>query len=310
MVIMVRRLLALLPLLVTAVAAGDDRLVLDSRASEDSDGLRQQSFYAGAVKALPALGREAGTGMRAGWWRLEGAGDGIEFTGLRVDHRQSLGGGELALGLHQLFGEAWSPTLGHAAVVVKSAAAWSLDVGVDRELVDTVVAARRETTLDAWHLIADCALSPEWLLVGGPQRQDFSDGNRRQGGLLKTVWSPATLPGFNAQLRLRRLDAAFRGVGYFSPDRFEEALALAQYSRPVLDERLVLGVQFGAGQQRIDGGAGDGVYVAELRARGWLTDAFGLEGRARCSNTGEVVVTSAAAGYRYCQVDLSLMRPW
>lgn len=309
MVTTLRRLLAFLPLLAGTAVAGD-RLVLDSMASEDSDGLRQQSFYAGAVKALPALGKDAGIGLRAGWWQLEGQGDRVEFTGVRVDHRQALGRGELALGLHQLFGDGWSPTLGHATVVLKPAEAWSLDAGLDRELVDTVIAARRRTTLDAWHVIADYAPAPAWLLVAGPQWQDFSDGNRRQGGLFKLVWSPAALPGFNAQLRLRRLDADFRGTGYFSPDRFEEGLLLAQYSLPVLGERLVLGAQVGAGQQRIDGAASDGIYLAELRARGWLSDTFGLEGKAQCSNTGEVVVTSAAAGYRYCQVNLSLMRPW
>lgn len=304
-----RGLLAGLALAASLAQAGD-RLVLDLMAAEDSDGLRQHSLYAGAVKAWPALGKDASTGLRAGYWQLEGPLDRIDFTGLRVDHRQALGSGQLGLGLHQLVGDDWSPTLGYGNAVVRPLATLALDVGVDRELVDTVIAARRETTLDAWHVVADWTITPQWVLVAGPQRQDFSDGNRRQGGLLRLVWSPAALEGFNAQLRLRRLDGDFRGIGYFSPDRFEEGLLQLQYGRAVAGGRLVLTGVAGAGAQRVDATATDDVFLAELRARGWLSEGFGLEGKAGCTNTGELVASAAGGGYRYCQLNLTLMRPW
>lgn len=291
-------------------AQAADRMVLDLMASEDSDGLRQHSLYAGVVKAWPALGKEAGTGLRAGYWQLEGAGDRVDFAGLRVDHRQALGDGQLAFGLHQLAGDDWSPTLGYGSVVVKPLPALALDVGVDRELVDTVIAARRETTLDVLHAVVDWSITPEWVLVAGPLRQDFSDGNRREGGLLKVVWAPAAAEGFNAQLRLRRLDGEFRGIGYFSPDRFEEGLLQLQYGRAVAGGRLVLTGVAGAGGQRVDGAGTDAVFLAEVRLRGWLTDHFGLEGKAGCTNTGDVVASPAGNGYRWCQLNLSLMRPW
>lgn len=299
---------ALLAATAQAAPAGD-RLVLDNRYSEDSDGLRQQAYYAGAEKALPALGKDAATGVRAGYWQLEGQGDRVEFTGLRVDHRQALGALDIELGVHQLFGDGWSPTLGRAELRY-AAAPVTLSAGVDRELVDTVVAARRETTLDAWHGVVDYAATPEWTLVGGALLQDFSDGNARRGGLFKLVYAPAALEGFNTQLRLRRLDGDRRGVGYFSPDRFEEGLVLLQYGHALPGGRFVLTGLAGAGEQRVDARDSNGVFQAELRLRGWFTDALGLEGRGGCSNTGELVTGPAGNGYRYCYALLTLMRPW
>lgn len=295
----------------TAQAApAQDRLVLDLAATEDSDGLRQHSLYAGAVKGLPALGEGAAVGLRAGYWQLEGAGDPVEFTGLRVDHRQALGPVAVDVGIHQLFGDDWSPTLGHLGASLKPAPPLTLAAGVNREVVDTVIAARRETTLDTWHLVADYAVGAEWTLVGGGLMQGFNDGNTRQGGLVKVVYAPAAMEGFTAQLRLRRLDGDRRGIGYFSPDRFEEGVLLLQYGRALPGDRFVLTLQAGGGQQRIDADDTNPVYIAELRTRGWFGDALGLEGKTGCSNTGEVVTGPAASGYRYCYATLTLMRPW
>lgn len=306
--ILLAALLPLLAVMAQAAPAGD-RFVLDSAGSEDSDGLRQHSLYAGAVRALPALGAAADVGIRAGYWQLEGAGDRVEFTALRVDHRRSLGPVVVDAGLHPLFGRDWSPLLAHLNASIELAPV-TVAAGVDRELVDTVIAARREITLDTWHLVADYAAGAEWTLVGGGLLQDFSDGNQRRGGLFKLIYSPARVEGLSAQLRLRRLDGERRGIGYFSPDRFEEGLLLLQYGHALPGDRFVLTGQAGGGQQRVDGRDDNPVFVAELRARGWFTDTLGLEGRTGCSNTGELVTGPAASGYRYCHVHLRLMRPW
>jgi hypothetical protein len=304
-------LAALLPwLAVMAQAApADDRFVLDTAGSEDSDGLRQHSLYAGAVRTLPALGASADIGVRAGYWQLEGAADRVEFTALRVDHRRSLGPVAVDAGLHPLFGRDWSPLLAHLNASVELAPV-SLVAGVDRELVDTVIAARREITLDSWHLVADYTAGAEWTLVAGGLLQDFSDSNHRKGGLFRIIYSPSRVEGLNAQLRLRRLDGDRRGIGYFSPDRFEEGVLLLQYGHALPGGRFVLTAQAGGGQQRIDGRDTNPVFVAELRARGWFTDTLGLEGRTGCSNTGDLVTGPAASGYRYCHGQLTLMRPW
>ncbi|HET8731617.1 MAG TPA: hypothetical protein VFM34_10985 [Moraxellaceae bacterium] len=290
-------------------APAGDRLVLDTMATDDSDGLRQQSVYAGAVKALPSLGTNAAIGVRAGFWELEGPGQHVDFTALRVDHQQALGPTTIDVGVHQLFGNDWSPTLGHAAVSVPLAPV-TLEAGVERALVDTVIAARRETTFDTWNATADYTVSPQWTVVGGGLLQDFSDGNQRQGGVFKVVYSPSTLEGFNAQLRLRRLDADRQGIGYFSPDRFEEGLLLLQYGHPLPGDRFVLTGQVGGGVQRIDSRDNFAVFVAELRARGWFTDTLGMEGKLGCTNTGDIAVGAATGGYRYCYANLTLMRPW
>lgn len=286
-----------------------DRLVLDTMATDDSDGLRQQSVYVGAVKALPSLGSTAAIGLRAGYWQLSGKGDQVEFTGLRLDEQQSLGPTTIDVGVHQLFSSDWSPTLGHASVAVPLAPV-TLSAGVERAVVDTVIAARRETTFDTWNATADYTVSTQWTVVGGGLLQDFSDGNQRQGGVFKVIFSPSTLEGFNAQLRLRRLDGDRQGIGYFSPDRFEEGLLVVQYGHALPGDRFVLTGQAGAGAQRIDSRDNFAVFLAELRARGWFTDTLGMEGKLGCTNTGDLVAGPASDGYRYCYANLSLMRPW
>lgn len=310
---MVKRYLLLallLPAPAPALAApAADRLVLETAATEDSDGLRQHSLYAGAVKALPAQGERAAVGLRAGYWQLEGGGDRVDFTALRLDYRRDLGFVDLDLGLHQLFGHVGSPTLGRVSASAPFAPL-TLAAGVERELVDTVMAARAGTLVDTWHASLDHAATPEWTLVGAAVLQEFSDGNRRKGGVARLVYSPEAIAGFNAELRLRRLDGDRRAIGYFSPGRFEEGMLLLQYGHALPGERFVLTGRAGGGQQRIDGSATHAVFLAELRARGWYGATLGLEGRVGCTNTGELTVAAAGSGYRYCYGNLTLLRPW
>jgi hypothetical protein len=311
----VNRLLKyLLPALALFCAPGQaapvahDEAVAETSLSSDSDGLHERTADAGYIRALPALGPRATLGLRGGYWLLDSPGDRIEFGTLRLDHQSRLGPVDVALQGSQLFGDSWSPTLGSADFDIHVTPRLSFDVGGDSSLVDTVIAARRHTRVNTGNLSADYRLLDSVTLVGGVLEQWFSDGNHRFGRMGKLVWSPSWLEGFNAQLRVRRIDAEFTGIGYFSPSRLEEALALVQYGHALPGGRFVLTGQLGGGAQRVDGGNTAALYQAELRTRGWFTDHWGMEAKAGCANTGGLQVQAATGGYRYCYGNFNLIR--
>ncbi|MDI3260918.1 MAG: hypothetical protein QJR02_14620 [Sinobacteraceae bacterium] len=301
------RLLPLLCLACGLPALAADRIVADGAFSADSDGLRERSADLGYVHPLPSLGRQASLGVRAGYWLLADNSDRIEFGTLKLDGQGRSGALDWRARVQQFASNGWSPSAGGFGFDYHAGSRWTVSTSGDFDLVDTVVAARRHTRFNTWVLSTDYAATPELTLVGGVIGQWFSDGNHRLGGLAHVVYSPTALPGFTAQLRVRRIDSEFRGLGYFSPDRLEEALALLQYGHAVFGDRFVLTLVGGGGAQRVDGRDTAALYQGELRGRGWFNDHLGLEGRLGCTNTGGINVQAASGGYRYCYGNLTLI---
>jgi hypothetical protein len=312
----VNRLLASLPLALALCSAAApaappitrDRAVAEGSMSSDSDGLHERTADVGYIWALPKLSTGAILGLREGYWLMDSPSDRVEFGTLAVDHQSTLGPLDLALHAKQAISHDWSPTLGGADLDFHLAPRLSIDIGGDADLVDTVIAARRHTRVNTGNVSADFRLLDSLTLVGGVLEQWFSDGNHRFGRIGKLVWSPSWLEGFNAQLRVRRIDSEFTGIGYFSPARLEEALALLQYGHALPGGHFVLTGQFGGGAQRVDGANTAALYQAELRTRGWFTDHWGMEAKAGCTNTGGLQVQAATGGYRYCYGNLDLIR--
>jgi hypothetical protein len=303
------RIVGVLCALLAGSALAGDRVVLEVAGSEDSDGLRQHAELAGYLHALPEQGKKAHVGVRAGYWQLAAPGGLQEdFSVLRLDHERRLGPVDLALGVKQLASDDWSPTLGSAHATWQATPRWSLAAGIATDIVDTALAARRETRFDTVDISSDYRIGDAFTVIGGLLHQDFSDGNEREGGLLRLVYAPPRIEGFNTQLRWRRNDGDLRGIGYFSPDRFEEAMLQLQYGRALPGGRFVLTGVAGAGGQQVDRGETTSTFLAELRARGWFSDRFGLEGKGGCSNSGDIGVRAAGGSYRYCYVNLALIR--
>jgi hypothetical protein len=305
---MVKRfLLALLGLACSLPAPGAERIVADGAFSADSDGLRERSADLGYVHPLPGLGKDGALGVRAGYWLLDDNSDRLEFGTFKLDGQGRSGALEWRARVQQLASSGWSPSAGGLGLDYHAGARWTVSASGDFDLVDTVIAARRHTRFNTWVLSSDYAATRELTLVGGVIGQWFSDGNHRLGGLARVVYSPTALPGLAAQLRVRRIDSEFRGLGYFSPERLEEALALLQYGHAVFGNRFVLTAVGGGGAQRVDGRDTSALYQGELRGRGWFNDRLGLEGKIGCANTGGINVRAAAGGYRYCYGNLSLI---
>jgi len=305
-----RCLLSALALCCGAAAAAPvahDQAVIETSLSSDSDGLHERSADAGYIHALPSISPKATLGLRGGYWLLDSPSDRIEFATLRLDHQSRLGPVDVALQGSQLFSDGWSPTLGNADFDAHLTQRLSIDVGGDSSLVDTVIAARRHTRFNTGNVSVDYRVLDSVTVVGGVLEQWFSDGNHRFGRLGRVIWSPSWLEGFNAQLKVRRIDSEFRGVGYFSPDRLEEAEGLLQYGHALPGGHFVLTGVVGGGVQRVDRGSTSALYQGELRTRGWFTDHFGLEAKAGCTNTGGLQVQAATGGYRYCYGNLALI---
>lgn len=301
---------ALLFFILVQTATAADRIVSDTAVSADSDKQQQRSEHLGFVHALPSLDKTASLGLRAGYWRLDSTDDRVEFGVLRLDHKRSIGAVAISLRAQQLFSDDWSPTTGAIAADYHVSPRWTLSASGDADVVDTVVAIRQHTRFNTYNVSTDYQVRDTVTLVGSVLQQRFSDGNLRNGSLARVIYSPLQLDGFTAQLRLRRLDSDMQGFGYFSPDRFEEAMALLQYGHALPGNHFVLTLMAGGGEQRIDGASTTPVYAMELRTRGWFNDRVGLEGKAGCSNTGDTVLRATTDNYRYCYGTLSLLGAW
>lgn len=305
-----KTLLAITLYLTVGPACADavhERAVAETTFSADSDGLHERTASAGYIHPMSSLGPNAMLGLRAGYWLLDSPADHIEFGTLRLDHQNSVGPIDMTLQGRQLINSDWSPTLGSADFNFHLTPHLSVDASGESDIVDTVIAARHHTRVNTANLFTDYQLLDSVTVTGGVLKQWFSDGNRRFGRSGRVVYSPASLEGFNTQLRVRRIDSDFPGIGYFSPNRLEEALGLLQYSHTLPGERFVLTGIAGGGMQRVNGATTSPLYQAELRLRGWFTDHFGLEAKVGCANTGGLQVQAATGDYRNCSGGLSLI---
>lgn len=293
-----------------AVAGTPDRARIELLVSEDSDRARQQAYAADLLGALPFGGAQAQWSVGGGYRRLDDPTGRESFARARgsvalapAEHTRLQARAEL------LDGSDWSPVLGGASLGQRFSSRWAGELSADRELVDTVTAIRARNLVTTWAGSLDYMLSPSWTVIAAANTQDLRDGNERDGRSLRIAWAPPQTD-WNLQLRLRRIDSAFRGDGYFSPRRLQDALFTGAYHYPVADERYLLSLRAGAGAQRIDRNDSETLYLAELRGRGWFSEQYGFEARATCSNSGGFNADPAGNGYRYCEAVLSLIADW
>jgi len=213
------------------------------------------------------------------------------------------------LRLEQLQGDDWDPLLGAATVSARPHRDWYFELFSERELVDTVRAIRQEVEVDTYGLSADYTLNPSLVLVGALLGQDFSDGNRRRGGIVRLIFYPEAPEWLHFQLKGRILDASRPSDTYFSPERLQEYFLLAGIAAPFADDDWIFRLLAGPGVQIIEpfdaAREEKEAYLAELQLRGWFNDHLTLESHAGCSTA----ITSADT-YAYCFANLHLGYAW
>lgn len=278
--------------------------------SDDSDNARQTiALVKGATDVAAPIPGGIWLSVAAGTRRLTTETDAEHFKVGRLGvETHPWEKSDIELTVQNLDSNDWNTTLGSARIS-QDLKHWYLEASVERNIVDTTAAIAQRIRFDSASASVDYRIDQHWTLVFAGLVQDFTDGNDRIGRIGRLVYSQNN-DNWNLQLRVRRLDADFRGVGYFSPERLEEALALGKIGGPVFGNRFAWSVQLGAGQQRINGDDSQALYTGELGLRGWFTDHWGMDAKADCSNTGELNAQQADSSYRYCQATLSLKRAW
>ncbi len=315
-------------LLVLAAPAQADRVYLESGVTRDGDVSGHERVMAGyRYRAGDALHWELDlAGGTRGYWEdlpvlvsAPGPGGGSVLREVTEKERFDVARAALRCKtpkvwsfdarLEQLQGDDWDPLLGAANVSARPHPDWYLELFEERELVDTVRAIRERVKVDTYGLSADYSLTPSLVLVGALLAQDFSDGNRREGGIVRLVYYPEKPEWLHLQLKGRILDASRPSDTYFSPERLQEYFLLAGIATPFADDDWIVRLLAGPGLQIIEpfdaAKEEKEAYLAELQLRGWFTDHLTLESNAGCSTA----ITSSDT-YAYCFANLHFGYAW
>ncbi len=124
---------------------------------------------------------------------------------------------KMKVGTDFLNGNRWSPILPSAVFNSQLNDSWYVELSAGRQVVDSVSAIQHRLHLDSYVSSADYRVNNSWTVVGAVIYQRFSDGNRKQGGIGRIIFSPQQLPNFNLQLRGRLVQADQDSPDYFSP---------------------------------------------------------------------------------------------
>ena len=273
----------------------------DFSYQHDSDNLTTWAYGAGA--SLP--GTPGG-----GWfpvWKLAAhaiwVNDGAQAAkvndldgGLeaRIGRDQRLG---LRLGAGQRGG--WSFLQGRAGWEYRPTDRFGLNASAERAPIYTPAALDRHVLYDTYTLGVSLRPGAHWYVLPAAYHQNFSDGNRRDGGVLRVILSPYDLPGTASALGAEFYGRVFRstlpggGLGYFNPAHYDEAqLSLIAIHRLAADWRLR--AQAGLGSQTADGTSA-GTYALELTLQGRLPGNGRLSARLGRSNVASV--SGGGTGY-------------
>lgn len=277
--------------------------------SDDSDDVTQTRFTTGLVRPIDDAG-EHRLGVAVGFDWLSEPQDNHTFRRVRLDYEGNPGERTgIDASVSALSGEDWSPVVGSAVLRHDFAAPVYLEASAGRSYVDTIAAIERRIDIDSASLSVDLGPFKGWTLVGAYTAQDFSDGNRRGVTVGRIIYDVPLWASVLIEGRVRTVRSDFDAPEYFSPGRLDEQLGIVKWRRAVLDDRWFVSVQLGAGQQSINRGSSESLYLVEAEWRGWFSAHWGLESRAGCRNTSDLS-GSGADSYRYCQARIALLRSW
>ncbi len=177
---------------------------------------------------------------------------------------------DLRLGLGRSGG--WQYLQGAMHWTMRASDSFSLSVGAERAPLLTDAAIERRLVGNTSSLAASLRPATAWYVLPTYYRQTFSDGNRRDGGMLRVLLSPRDIPdtaaAIGAELSTRLFHSSQPGRGvYFNPARYRATTAglVGVYG---FSPRWKLRATADIGRQTIDG-TNAGIY-------GWKAS---LEGR-------------------------------
>jgi tetratricopeptide (TPR) repeat protein len=252
-----------------------NRLDADVLLSHDSDGLDVRTYSLGAWLPGPATPQLFPT------WHVNLASTSVEAGGTTDRLTEVDVGGAARIGdtqhLSALIGadsmSGWDFLEGSLEWEAQLNEDLGVDASAERAPILTTLALADRLLFSTYTLGASARLSDHWSIVPVWFHQDFSDGNRRDGGHLRIVLSPYDIPdtttALGAQVDLRGYASSAPSTGiYFNPAHYFLARAgiiAAQQLSPNWRLRLVAGF----GSETIDG-ASTTSYAWDLSLQGRL----------------------------------------
>ncbi|MBE0501684.1 MAG: hypothetical protein IBX47_09600 [Desulfuromonadales bacterium] len=267
------------------------RIFSEVNGTRDSDNASTLELLAGYRQTLVTVGNsefEMAGGDRTYFEPGERERFSVGRLELRSDQNRSW---QLKVRTDFLHGDNWSPLLPAAFFSSQPNDSWSVELSVEREVVDSVSAIQQRLHLDSYALSADYRINSSWTVVGAAIYQRFSDGNNKQGGIGRIIYSLQQLPNFNLQLKGRLIQSDRDSIDYFSPRTLREGFLLLGYAAPFADDNWVIKLLGGPGIQKIDPFFEESqtkvAFLGELALHGWFNDSWQLVAKLGCTSANE-----------------------
>ncbi|HYP68815.1 MAG TPA: hypothetical protein VEP67_11280 [Thiobacillaceae bacterium] len=279
----------------------------------DSDGLTLLGLGAGVSLPANSNAQFARWGVSTQTWRVDDGQrsnrvvslDGHYATRLGEDHSVdlSLGAGE---------SDGWNFIQGRLGWGYRPTDIFGIEASAERTPILTPVALAGHMLYNTYTLGFTVRPGDQWYILPAYYHQDFSDGNRRDGGVLRIRLSPYDIPhsaaalGAEIYLRTFHSDLPGGGRGYFNPTDFhEEQLKLIGIQR--VSSSWKLRALAGGGSQTVDGDSNP-IYSVELALEGRLPGNGRLRGVVGRSSVSSQ--SGGGAGYWNDYLSLSLAYPF
>jgi hypothetical protein len=205
----------------------------------------------------------------------------------------------------------WRYLQGAARWTVESSDRFSLSTAAEHAPVLTGAAIAQRLTIGTYSAGVSLRPTARWYLLPTGYHQVFSDGNRRDGGSLRVLFSPHDIAGTAAAMgaqfstRLFHSSRPSRGA-YFNPARYR-ATELGLTGVYGFGPRWKLRASANAGRQFIDG-EGAAIYSVNLSLDGRLPHNGRLA--LQLGRSSAASIATGGAGYWNNQLALSLSYPF
>ncbi|MGA7949961.1 MAG: hypothetical protein WCA45_07355 [Thiobacillaceae bacterium] len=279
----------------------------------DSDGLTLSGFSAGVSLPNNANTQFARWGLSTQTWRVDDGQQSKRVVSLDAHYATRLGEDhsvDLRLGAGESDG--WNFAQGRLGWGYRPNDIFGIEASAERTPILTPVALANHVLNNTYTLGVSLRPGDHWYVLPAYYHQDFTDGNRRDGGVLRVRLSPYDIPhsaaALGGEIYLRTFHSSLPGggKGYFNPTDFhEEQLRLIGIQR--ISSKWKLRALAGGGSQTVDGDSNP-VYSVELALEGRLPGNGRLRGTLGRSSVASQ--SGGGAGYWNNYLNLSLAYPF
>lgn len=238
--------------------------------SEDSDAFRMRNLSLGAGRYLSAENFVDRLAFRHGKHTFRAPGFRLDGHSNALHGGVALGGGMTANAeIRDFRGGDFHATLGEAGWIGDFSGDLHLELGWERNLVESANALASGITYDALTVAADKTFADRLTIALVAGHLDFSDGNERPLLRARISYRLFDEPGIHIYAKTRRYSNSQPFTGnYFSPDRLRDELAGLSFRQGVPGLASVFSGWADWGRQTVDG-TSTGVHTWQLKLEGY-----------------------------------------